>query len=373
MHERLVVADPDVLGHLEAGDDVVLDAFLDLVLEPHPGVHHLHVRPLLRVLGRNEVGLLLGKRDTRGLHLVLPRGVEDERSPAAAEVQVLHARLHHAELVADFVQLFRLGLGHQLVHLFVVLEVLRIRTAPEPHGVEHLVAQEPAVEVVPAVVHIRHVGFVGVSVVLPDAAEQVLEDRSDVVLGNGHLEDFVPGHHRVNDVILAVRSLEVDLSVLVGLDGGLDRDLLSEPLLLEAFVRELEESLLLLLDRLRAALGSLSVVLGLLGQNADREPDVDRVRETHEKRPDQRKLALPPEDNGGEDGSEEAGDRFLEHGQQDLESVALALHLDRLWADAGWVLEGGEDVSPHDMDDWEHHQRHAIQHAKHVGRACLMG
>ncbi len=33
--------------------------------------------------------------------------------------------------------------------------------------------------------------------------EQVLEDGSDVVLGDGELEDFVPAHHRVNDVILA--------------------------------------------------------------------------------------------------------------------------------------------------------------------------
>ncbi len=71
MHELLVIADPDVFRHLQAGDHVVLHALLNLVLQPDPGVDNLHICPLLRVLLGDEVSLLLGQRDTGGLDLLV--------------------------------------------------------------------------------------------------------------------------------------------------------------------------------------------------------------------------------------------------------------------------------------------------------------
>jgi hypothetical protein len=103
-----VVVLPDVLAHLDAGDGVE-GAVGDLAVVLQPDLDPVG-QSELRDAGEAECPLLGGQRDAHGRDAVVRRGVDEQRGPAAADVQQPHPR-PEAELAADQVQLVPLRVG----------------------------------------------------------------------------------------------------------------------------------------------------------------------------------------------------------------------------------------------------------------------
>ncbi|KAI3480724.1 hypothetical protein L1887_57203 [Cichorium endivia] len=216
--ELVVVADADVLGHLERDD-------LGVVARLHGNVAVVEVEDA-RLAGVDavllesvvaEARLRLGERHTGHVAAVVDGGKGGEGAPAASDVE--HAvLLLQVELGADEVELVVLQL----------LERLRlVGVRDDARGVDHLRAEEPRVKVVAPVVVVLDLRLVllgGVHEHVGDEVEQhVLKQR--------------PGElHRapVPAVLeqLVERQLGLDLAGKVGVVEGLVRDLLVRVVLL---------------------------------------------------------------------------------------------------------------------------------------------
>ncbi len=131
---RLQVRLPDVLGHPDRGDHVELFAGqLAVVLEAdlHPVADAGIGDPLA-----GELGLRAADRDAHHAGVVMGRGVDRHRAPAAPDVEQTRAGLlGQAELATDQLVLGRLRLGQ--VHLLVGEPGARVRhRRPEHEAVE---------------------------------------------------------------------------------------------------------------------------------------------------------------------------------------------------------------------------------------------
>ena len=136
--ERLEALDADVFHHFEAGDLVVgARGSIAVVEAEHAGA--VRDAPVLRPLVA-ELRLPLGNRHAGRVGAVRARGVARERSPAAADVEEPFAALQ-LQLLADEVHLVVLRLLQRLAGV-----------QEERRRVDHAVAEEPAVEVVAAIV-----------------------------------------------------------------------------------------------------------------------------------------------------------------------------------------------------------------------------
>ncbi len=188
---RQVLGGADVLGHADAGDGVegavrdlavVLQADLDPVGETGVGDPAAGQGDLLRRDG-----------DADRVHAVVLGGVQQQRAPAAADVQQPHAG-PQAQLAADQVELGRLG----------VLQAPALRR-PVRAGVHHRGAEHEAVEVVADVVVVADRRAVAAAAVqpAPDGARLLGGRRGlqpqDAGLHRGAQQPPAPGADRVGD------------------------------------------------------------------------------------------------------------------------------------------------------------------------------
>ena len=130
------VGDAHVLGHLDGGDDVEEQLLLGLarVLLGEGGGHlavvahedlALALLELVRLVGLGQLlldvvvaaplGALLAQRHADRLGAELLGRPAHERAPAAADVEVAHARLEQVHLLADHVELVLLRLLERLL------------------------------------------------------------------------------------------------------------------------------------------------------------------------------------------------------------------------------------------------------------------
>jgi hypothetical protein len=141
--EGTQVTDTDVLGHLEAGDLVVAaggDGDLAVVHAEDLGLVLLDANALEAVVAPG--GLVATECDTSNVCTVICRSELGECTPTAADVEHPLALLQ-ADLLANN--------GH-LVVLELLERLLLVDVGDDTRGVDHAWAEEPAVEVVTAVV-----------------------------------------------------------------------------------------------------------------------------------------------------------------------------------------------------------------------------
>lgn len=208
--ERCQVADADVFCHLEA-----CDAFETSLWHDDVAVVHAHdVALLLGDAGFPEPvvaprGLVAAESDARDLRAVVDARVLGEGAPAAADVEHPVAGLD-VDLLAD---------DGQLVVLQLLQGLLAVDVGDDARRVDHARAQEPAVEVVAAVVVVSHLLL-------------VLRAGVQQHLGNEAREEMLEQTHRkpeVGPVVPVLQhlervALEVDLLVEVHLGEGLHGD-----------------------------------------------------------------------------------------------------------------------------------------------------
>jgi hypothetical protein len=149
--EGTQVTDTDVLSHLEAGDLVVAAGGKGNVAVVHAedvGLVLLNARLPEAVVAPSS--LVAAERDTRDVSTVVDGGEAGECAPSAANVEHLLALLD-ANLLADN--------GH-LVVLELLEALLLVDVGDDAGSVDHAWAEEPAVEIVAAVVVVADLLFV---------------------------------------------------------------------------------------------------------------------------------------------------------------------------------------------------------------------
>ena len=143
LQETVEVADTDVLGHLEAGNLLVTtlgDGDITVV----------HAQDLALLLGDASLAqsivtpgsLVATKSDAGGLGTEVDAGEASQGTPAAADIKQGLALLE-TDLLAD---------DGELVVLELLQRLLLVDVRDDTRGVDHAGAEEPAVEVVAAVV-----------------------------------------------------------------------------------------------------------------------------------------------------------------------------------------------------------------------------
>lgn len=141
--ERSEVPDTDVLGHLQAGNLVVLalgDGDITVVHAQDARLRLLNASATKTLVAPGS--LVATESDTSNVSAIVDRGILGESSPAASNVEHALASLEF-NLLADHLELVVLNLLESLL-----LGDVRDNT----RSVDHPWSQEPAVEVVAAVV-----------------------------------------------------------------------------------------------------------------------------------------------------------------------------------------------------------------------------
>lgn len=141
--ERREVADTDVLGHLETGNFVVTTL-------GNGDIAVVHAQNVALLLGNANLahsgvapsGLVASKSDTGSAGTIVLTGESSKSSPTTADVEEALALLEVDLLAND---------GH-LVVLELLESLLLGNVGDDTRGVDHTRAQEPAVEVITAVV-----------------------------------------------------------------------------------------------------------------------------------------------------------------------------------------------------------------------------
>jgi hypothetical protein len=149
--ESTQVTDTNVLSHLETGDLVVAtggDRDLTVIHAQNPGLVLLDASPPEATVTPSS--LVAAKSNTGNVGAVVDRGKLGEGTPAAADIEHLVALLD-ANLLADD--------GH-LVVLELLERLLLVDVGNNTRGVDHARTEEPAVEVITAVVVVADLLFV---------------------------------------------------------------------------------------------------------------------------------------------------------------------------------------------------------------------
>jgi len=147
LQEGMEVTDTNVLGHLKAGDLVVTTL-------GNGDIAVVHAQNLALILGDASVAqsiiaplcLVATKSDTGNLSAVVDAGEAGKSAPAAANIEHLLILLE-VDLLAN---------DSHLVVLELLKGFLLLNVRDDARGVDHARAEEPAIEVIAAVIVVAH-------------------------------------------------------------------------------------------------------------------------------------------------------------------------------------------------------------------------
>ena len=168
---------PTCSSHLETGDLIVLLGGDVSVVVDDPSDVVRGALTLGDLLCPSD--LLLSQGHAGAGRSVMLCGMIDQRTPTTSEVEVLVARLELHVLTTRF----ELALLADLERL--------LRVAKHTARVDHRLAQEPVVEIVPTVVDVRDVAVVGLDAVAEVLAHELPHVELRVVLGEAKTEQLV--------------------------------------------------------------------------------------------------------------------------------------------------------------------------------------